>query len=525
MNATGAAAPRSSDRQLTRNSAAYLVFQGWNIARSLIVVPVILHFAGLEQYGVWVLLFAISAYLDLAGFGFGAAFARQAASARTREDLGRLAGQLGTVSLALGALLAVSLAVTAFFGEPVLAAFGVPPGSPGAAAPALLLVVSSLGLRALSFSLEQSLVGFGRMDVVQWIGIGGGGLEIVLQVVLLAAGFGVPGLAAANLVASVVRLLLVGLRLRPLLPGFVAGLVAPRLQGMDSLIWLAMKFQGLNALAILFFQGARSLTSATLGLETLGLFHIGIQLCSLGAMIPTSLIAPLMAAFAEAHGAEDGARAVAIHRRAVPLLSIAVIGCFAAFFVVVGPFVGWWLGARGAPAVEAARILAVGMSINLLTGIATAHMRGQSLFRLEYQYAVAQVALLFLLLPFAARQYGLTGCAWAFAVAQGLPSLWLLFAYSRGAGRPMAGLMGKAVLWAGSAAAIAVLAAAGLLAVATATGLTQGRAGALATVGLVGLLFVGGFLPALRFLSPRFGIAWRELIAAVRARGAVSPPS
>jgi len=525
MSGTDATAPRSSDRQLGRNSVAYLAFQGWNIARSLIVVPVILHFAGLEQYGVWVLLFAISAWLDLAGFGFGAAFARQAAAARTADELRRLAGRLGTASLALGGLLAVSLTVTAFLGEPVLAAFGVPPGSRGLAAPALLLVVSSLGIRALAFPLEQSLVGFGRMDVVQWVGIGCGVLEIVLQVSLLAAGFGVPGLAAANLAASAARMLLVALLLRPRLPGFPAGLFAPRLEGMHSLLWLALRFQGLNALAIVFFQGARSLTSATLGLETLGLFHIGIQLCSLGAVLPGALIAPLMAAFAEAHGAEDGARTAAIHRRAVPLLSIAVIGCFAAFFVVVGPFVGWWLGAEGAPAALAARILAFGFSINLLTGIATAHMRGQSVFRLEYGYAVAQVALLFLLLPFAARRWGLVGCAWAFAVAQGLPSLWLLFAYSRGEGRPAAGLMGKAVLWAGSAAALAVLAAAGLLAVATATGLTAGRAGALATVGLVGLLFVGGFLPALRFLSPRFGIAWCELVATVRARGAVMPPS
>ncbi|MBW5438811.1 hypothetical protein FXB41_29840 [Bradyrhizobium canariense] len=61
---------RSSFRRLASTFGAQIYNQGITVGIQLSLVPVLLHYWGAEQYGVWLLLSAIPTYLTFADFGF-----------------------------------------------------------------------------------------------------------------------------------------------------------------------------------------------------------------------------------------------------------------------------------------------------------------------------------------------------------------------------------------------------------------------------------------------------------------------
>lgn len=64
------AKPQSSIRRLASTFGAQIYSQGITVGIQLLLVPVLLHYWGAEQYGVWLLLSAIPTYLTFADFGF-----------------------------------------------------------------------------------------------------------------------------------------------------------------------------------------------------------------------------------------------------------------------------------------------------------------------------------------------------------------------------------------------------------------------------------------------------------------------
>ena len=114
-------------RTVTANVLANLVNAGASIAAAAISVPLILHYVGLDGFGVWTLAQTALIYTATAETGFGPAvqrFVSVAHGAGDRVGAARIVWSASGFYLALGVAVAV---LTALLASPIVSLFDVPP--------------------------------------------------------------------------------------------------------------------------------------------------------------------------------------------------------------------------------------------------------------------------------------------------------------------------------------------------------------------------------------------------------------
>jgi len=206
-----------------------------NIVLTLLSYPLYLRYLGYEQFGVWLLLSTIVAFIQLTNLGLGPALTSLVAEAKGRGDTAAVEGyssSAGTVLLLVG-LLAASVAWIA--SNPVLALARLQ-GEPLRIATRLFPWAGLLSVTALLAQASTGvLAGLGRIDVSNYLDSCSRLVALAVSLVLLRSGWKVEALISGAIVA---QLLLVS----------GAQLATSQLCGMRSFCVVGVKTQWLAQL-------------------------------------------------------------------------------------------------------------------------------------------------------------------------------------------------------------------------------------------------------------------------------------
>lgn len=183
------------------------VFWGWfgvsvNLAIGILLMPIIIRKLGVQQYGLWVLLFSLIDYVRVLDFGFRAAVVNGCARFRARADwpgVNRVMATAVAYFAAIGLTCALSAVIIR---EPLIGTLDIPAAQHAQAAMLVVLIAVAVAIRLMMSPLTGMLEAFERFDLVNRGYIGAVLFRSTASLVLLFMGYGLLEMAWAVLLAQ-----------------------------------------------------------------------------------------------------------------------------------------------------------------------------------------------------------------------------------------------------------------------------------------------------------------------------------
>src|SRR5918993_2137329 len=199
------------------------VIWGWlgvalNLLLGIFLSPIIIRKLGVEQYGVWVLLFSLLDYIRLFDFGFRPAVVNASAryaAARDWESVSRTV----VTALAYSALISAACLVAVItWRHRLLETANVSPPLHALALAVVVPVSLTVGARLATYPLTGVLEGLQRFDVLSRAYMGALFVRSVGSLSVLFAGFGLRAMAWVVLASQAGESIYTWYRLRQVCP-------------------------------------------------------------------------------------------------------------------------------------------------------------------------------------------------------------------------------------------------------------------------------------------------------------------
>jgi O-antigen/teichoic acid export membrane protein len=498
---TGAPATPS----LLRNTAFNVAAAGVSLAVGMVLSPVLLAALGLERFGLWSLLWAITGSLGLVDLRLAAALGPIAAAAWTRGEgdrLGRLASTGLSFYAALGAV--ELLAAAAWVRTPLLVAW-IPAAFRTEGRAALELAVGVFALSSVTAVFTSLLYAVQRFDLAALITIGTTALRGAALALVARGGGGLGALLLAEGAVGLIQCAASAWAVRRLLSG-VCLFRRPDPGAIRQLLSFGGKLQVAHAAHLISLHGDKLLLSVFLGLGAVAYYDLGSKVAYLMRALPLLLISAAMPAASALGALGDRTRLWGFYLTGTRLLVFAATPILVVTLAGAGPILLAWTGIDALEARQAIWVLAVGYYLNLVSGMANSVAVGIGKPELEMRrsllVAATNLALSAGLIPLV----GFPGAPLGTAIALGVGSVYLIRAFNAEFGQPFRTILG--LFRAPLLAAIPAAAAAIVLLQWTA----GGRRGALAGLAASALTIGAGYL----WLGIRDGVT-SEMFADRRA--------
>jgi O-antigen/teichoic acid export membrane protein len=184
------------------------------LAVTLAITPFVLGRLGPAAYGVWLLFTQALGYSGLLDLGVTPALVRSVSEARAREDRQALRQTLGTALRFHAAAAAACLLLGLLFAAGIEHWFDLGKMPVAVARQAVVVAALATAVGFPATALTGALRGFQRFDLAAGLGVSSHLVRAAATFVALQLGMGLPGLAGASLLGSLVALVGGGLLLK-----------------------------------------------------------------------------------------------------------------------------------------------------------------------------------------------------------------------------------------------------------------------------------------------------------------------
>lgn len=403
-------------RWILNIATSYLKFL-INIVVVFFMTPYIVSMIGMDQFGLWTLIFAVIGIFGLMDMGFATAGVKYVAETFGSGDETRRNHILGTLFAVYSGIGVLTIAVVAIVAGPAGGWFDLEAADQAAFSELvwLLGIVIALGFPASVF--KAAMTGAGRMDLVNGIGLLLVLVQAGLTVLLLEQGWGVMGLA----IAAAVNLLGQSLFLIPfaykLIPGFS---VSPRWYSKErvrDLLSFSIYAFIANIAVLIILRIDPVVIKLFLPLSAVAIFAIASRVAEYTYLLNKQFSNALMPLVSQSHGAgdKDTIRKVLIDGTRF-LLGVAFpfIGLL---FYYTPEIIDLWMGPDFAASAPLLRILLIAILFSTLQ-LNAANVLGMTGHHKRVAYSMLASALLNLVLSIILIQIiELPGVAYATLVA------------------------------------------------------------------------------------------------------------
>lgn len=319
---------------------------------------------GVEQIGVWSLVFAATSVSRIGDLGLSAGVVRFVAQALGRGDTERAANVVQTVALTLGVFMAALLAI----GYPlfVLALnYFIPAHSVPVALSILPYALMSLWVMIIVSVFSGGLDGCMRMDLRSLL-MGLSHLAYLGFAMLLVPKYGLEGVAIAQLIQSIGLMTLMWWVLRrqmkdlPLIP------VHWKLAVLKEMFGYGVNFQIITVINMLFDPVVKALMSKFGGLEALGYYEMANRLILQGRALiveASRVMVPAVAAL-QGHDAEKAKQLFITSYQLTFYVAVLFYGVLGVFLPTISIL---WLGHYQPMFVQFSLLLNLGWFANTLS--------------------------------------------------------------------------------------------------------------------------------------------------------------
>ncbi len=492
---------------LLRNTAFNITASGVSLAVTLVLSPVLLASLGLERFGLWSLLWAVTGSLGLLDGRVGAAMTPLAATAWARGERARLSRLMGT-----GLAFYVVLGLAEFGGAllwartPRLVAWIAEPLREEGRA-ALVLAVGVFALNSVTSVYTGLLHGLQRFDLASRVSIVLTVFRGALLVAVAWAGGGLPDLFLAEALVAGLQCVATAWVVQRQIPELrFPGRPDPR--ALRELLGFGGKLLIAYAGHLMTFNGDKVLLSVFLGLKAVAYYELGSKVCYVMRGLPLLLISATMPVASTMEVVGDRGRLWDFSLSGMRLLAFVATPLYLFTATGAGKILLAWVGVGALEARETIWLLSLGYWLNVVSMMAAVVSVGMGKPEIEMRRSLLATVLNLGLSAGLIPLIGFAGAPLGTTLALAVSAWYLLRAFGAQFDRPVSAvlrLFGPPVLLALPAGGVAMV----LLALAGGS-----RASALLGLAASGLIIGAGY----SWLAVRQGIVSRDWLREIPAR-------
>jgi O-antigen/teichoic acid export membrane protein len=351
----------------------------------IVLIPVLVHFIGIEQFGLWSLMVALTGFLGLADLGMGMSFVKFIAEHATRNDYGKMNAVIQH-GLIFYLVVAAVVFVTGYLLFPALASLlNIPGEKLDLAHTVMVLALTGFGVTGLSHVFGSVLSALQRMDAYNLLVIGMLVAKFIAIYSVLAAGYGLPGMMAADLAVTVftfIPLIVVTRRVFPMMSlrmGSFDGALMKQLLAFGSQLQLAR----LGEMVQLQFD--KILLTRYIGLTAVSLYDFGSRPLVRLRALPLTVIQSLVPAVSALDADENPARIRAAFLRATRYLIVVALPLFTFLTVYAHEIIQVWLGVQHEWAAVTMQIFGIAYFVNVVGSVLgfVSHGKGEPKYQMQ----------------------------------------------------------------------------------------------------------------------------------------------
>lgn len=498
-------------RKILRNASFIFLGRVWFLGLSLLLTPYLLSRLGPIPYGIWVLTDSLARTIALVDLGFATSFVKHVAEHNARGDRAGVSAVL-TTGIAFYAAIGLLILTIALIGsDAVLSFIAIPTGFEDTARAVLRLALVASIFGNLIGVYQSLMHGLQRMDVSAAMMVAMSLSYVLGTVLVLETGFGLLGLAAAQLATQIVGLGISHVAAGRIYPGLT---FAPLEVGKH---WGSMFRYGLNVhvsnvASHVNVHLDKLLLSRFIDTAHVAFYDIGSRPSLTARSFSVVLLSAITPAASEVQVSQGRERLYALFLGASRYAGIIAIPLFAWLMVTSRLLMTAWVGDGYESSVIVMQVLSVGFLIYCLAGPVTPLVQGMG--RPEYQRnaELVSVVLNIVLSVALIQRYGFVGAPIGTTIAISAGSIYYMWLYHRLMDFSLFSFL-KTTYWKPFLCAVVSTAVAAAASAAIAAHVPGGRTFALATAVLVGLILGSVYLLLLSLSGHLRLIEIRELVS------------
>ncbi len=370
-------------RNTVFNSGAYIV----NLVVGLVVSPVLLTALGVERYGLWSLLWAITGSLSLLDVRVAAALTPLVATEWAREEHDRVV-RLVTTGLTFYAALGILElgGVLLWTRVPGLLAW-IPEPLKEEGTLALIVAVAVFALNSVALVFRGVLNGLQRFDQNAQITMAMGVFRCVVLVTVALAGGGLPELLLGEAAVACFLCATTARAVRRLLPG-LRFIRVPSTDALRDLLAFGGKLQIAHIAHLISLHADKLLLSAFLGLPAVAYYDLGQKIAYVMRGLPLLSISATMPVVSAMEVGGDRDRLWEFYRKCMRIVVFAATPLFVFTVTGAGEILLAWVGVGAPEAQQAVWLLALGYYLFLISVMANHVALGMKKPELEMRRSV-----------------------------------------------------------------------------------------------------------------------------------------
>lgn len=422
---------QSLSGKIVRNTFFNILGRCWGFLVAFAVTPYVISRLGLERFGIWAIVGAVTGYFGLLDLGIGSAFVKYIAQFHSRREYGKV-NELISTGMVFYAVFSAAVLILAFaFIDPVFSLFRISAG--GWEETRFAFIVSMLTFCVTStFSGYAAVVsGLQRMDIQNVLAFFFSLLYVIGTVIFLELGGGLRGLVVNNAIVAVLVVAANAVIARRLLPELAFSMKAVNRKMFRELLGFGVRLQIARLESVFTFQADKLIIGHFFAMGMVSMYQLGSSVVMKARELPLMLVSALLPAVSEMDAGHDMKRLRDLYQRGTKYLALVVMPLMVFLFVNAGVVMFAWMGLGYTGSAVIIRILCPCYLINVLTGVASAVAVGSGRPGLLTRAALAQFCGNVILSIILVRIVGYTGVALATLVTLSLSSIWFMLMINR----------------------------------------------------------------------------------------------
>ncbi len=335
----------------------------------LLLTPYIIHRIGAHLFGIWAVLYAISNLTSLADFGLVGTLSKHVAEYWADRDYVRLNKLMSTGTILYGTIAILASMTLALLQRPVFfALFRNVPAYDPQLVHAYYLLVPVVAFNILSFPLVSIITGLQRMDITSVLSSANLGSAAILSFVFLNSGYGMTGLMAATLTASIITFAANLLIVRRLVPMLKVSVGNATIGEMSKILVFSSQLYVMQIAGAIQNNLEKFLLARMSGPLYAGWYDVASDVSLKVRGVPGLMLSPLLSAASDLHARKDEARLSKLYQRAHKYLAMIGVPFVVWTIAIATDFVLLWLGPTFGRVVLPIRVLVAIQFLSVTTG-------------------------------------------------------------------------------------------------------------------------------------------------------------
>lgn len=405
-DASGTALPA-----IARNVGTRYIAIGIEAVLGLVILPYNLAKLGHSDYGLWMVAASITAYFSILDLGYGGALVKFVAQYRARRDAAAINEILSTLFVVFASAAVVAWLVAAAIGWQLESLFPLTAEQAATGRVVLLIVAANVAL-GFPFSVFGAVInGFQRYDLNNVVGAATSIVAALVNVGMLAAGFGLIELVAATTLVRVASYFIYRYNAHRVFPALSVRASLFRRARLKEVTGFSVFVLMLDWAAKVNYSMDALVVGAFLGTAAVAVWTVPQRLSEAIQRLANQLNEVLFPTVVDSDAANRPDRLRLILVQATRLSLAAVLPAAIVLLVLGGPIIQGWVGPGFSGAVPVAMLLAVVVAVRVGAATSMTVLKGAGRHKLlawtNLATAAANLSLSLLLV----RRYGLSGVA------------------------------------------------------------------------------------------------------------------